>query len=91
MDWAVRVANHEGEVDEEVWGECWHREGTPAREEGFGGDVSEHIDLFMQISEGEGQGGRERMVGDSYGIGLGKVARVGELETEMRREEEEGL
>lgn len=83
MDWAVRVANHEGEVDEEVWG----REGAPVREEGF--DVSEHIELFMQSEEGEGEGGRARILGDSYGIGFGKMARMGELETEMTGEEEE--
>lgn len=88
MDWAVRVANHVGVMDEELWGTCWNGEGVPPREEGSGKDISEHIELFMQIEEGKGERGRENMVGDSYGIGLGRAARMGELETEMMVDEE---
>lgn len=50
VDWAVRVANHKGPMDEEIWGDCWHIEGSPSAEEGFNGDVRSHIDILAQLN-----------------------------------------
>jgi len=48
MEWAIRVVNHEGPMDEETWGGCWLLEGSPKADEGFTGDVSSHLDILAR-------------------------------------------
>ncbi|KAL3417561.1 C6 zinc finger protein [Phlyctema vagabunda] len=50
MDWAVRISNSVGPIDEESWGDCWHSEGAPKVEEGFGGCVQDHIDIMSSMT-----------------------------------------
>lgn len=50
LDWAILVANHEGPMDEETWGDCWHTDGTPEEEKGFNGDVHSHIDILVDMN-----------------------------------------
>jgi len=50
MEWALRIANTEGVIDEGDWGDCWHSEGTPRADEGFDGDVHSHIDMLVKIA-----------------------------------------
>lgn len=68
IGWAVRVAEWEGEVGEDVWGGQW------GDEEGGGsggwGDVSEHIEFVLRrggILEGEAYGAGEY---GEYGVAL---------------------
>jgi hypothetical protein len=44
MDWAVRVTNHVGIMDEETWGVGWHVDDE------FTGDVHSHIDVLTQLT-----------------------------------------
>jgi len=46
MEWALRVANHEGEMTEEVWGSSLAELRNVKKEEN---NVHEHIDLLAQI------------------------------------------
>lgn len=50
MEWAVRVADTEGPLNEEIWGDCWQSEVIPQAEEGFSGDVHSHIDILAKIA-----------------------------------------
>lgn len=49
MDWAVRVANAEGPIDEETWGSCRGANATP-EDEALAGEVHEHIDILAQFA-----------------------------------------
>lgn len=49
MEWPLRVANHEGPLDEETWGRS-EEDQTEVKFEPLGcGDVRDHIDLLAQI------------------------------------------
>lgn len=63
LEWAVRVAHHDGALDEEVWGDCWHSGEQPNKEEGFGGDVSKHIDILARIDPDQLMGGAYSGIG----------------------------
>lgn len=43
MEWPLRIVNHEGEMDDEVWGISW---AEAIKEEE---DVSAHIDMLAAI------------------------------------------
>ncbi|KAI9746118.1 MAG: hypothetical protein M1818_000799 [Claussenomyces sp. TS43310] len=49
MDWAMNVANREDLMDEAIWGDCWHSEGTPQADQGFNGDMLSHIDILARM------------------------------------------
>ncbi|PQE24668.1 hypothetical protein CJF32_00006969 [Rutstroemia sp. NJR-2017a WRK4] len=49
MEWPLRIVQHEGEIDEETWGVCWHSDGSPKLEEGFNGNLISHIDMLAQL------------------------------------------
>ncbi|RDW60180.1 hypothetical protein BP5796_11786 [Coleophoma crateriformis] len=49
MDWPVRISNSTGQIDEETWGDCWHSEGAPSPQEGFNGQVRDHIDMMTNM------------------------------------------
>jgi hypothetical protein len=50
MDWALKVANSAGPIDEETWGQCWETNALPQADEGFYGEVHEHIDILTRIA-----------------------------------------
>jgi hypothetical protein len=77
MDWAVRVANYEGVIDEEIWGACWHSEGSPSPDEGFGGDIRTHIDLVVgngQWDDSNDRYGTAKRVIDGNGMDTATTA-----------------
>jgi len=48
MEWALKVANHEGPMDREIWGET--REEVEIKIEPWGAvDVRDHIDMLARI------------------------------------------
>ncbi|CAL3966327.1 unnamed protein product [Diplocarpon coronariae] len=57
MEWALRIANHEGVMDEETWGGELSslNDDQPARSDvDHEGDVSKHIDILSQVINGGG-------------------------------------
>lgn len=57
MQWALRVANHEGQMDEETWGSSLrslYEDGSLKVEEQFEDNVSAHIDMLASIVNGCG-------------------------------------
>lgn len=49
MEWPLRIANHEGPMDEETWGRKVEDEDGVKTEGTVRGDVRDHIDLLAQI------------------------------------------
>lgn len=49
MDWAVRVANTQGAITEEIWGGRWQVNESPLEDEAYG-EVHEHIDILAQFA-----------------------------------------
>lgn len=49
MEWPLRIANHEGPIDEEIWGRSGEREAELKPEPWMDCDVTDHIDLLAQI------------------------------------------
>ena len=55
MEWALRVANHEGPMSEEVWGSSLrslYESDTVKLEEQFEADVTQHIEMLASMVNG---------------------------------------
>jgi len=55
MEWALRVANHEGPMNEEIWGSSLrslYENDTVKLEEEFEADVTDHIELLASMVNG---------------------------------------
>jgi len=49
MEWPLRIANHEGPMDEQTWGKSGESEAAVKIEPWMACDVRDHIDLLAQI------------------------------------------
>ncbi len=49
MEWPLRIANHEGPMDEETWGRSGENEVEVKIEPWMTCDVRDHIDMLAQI------------------------------------------
>jgi hypothetical protein len=49
MDWAIRVARHEGPMDEDTWGDSWPKDGLSKAEDDIG-DLHSHIDILANLT-----------------------------------------
>jgi hypothetical protein len=50
MDWAIRVAHHEGPMNEDTWGDSWPKDGVSKAEEKCIGDLHSHIDILANLT-----------------------------------------
>lgn len=46
MEWPLRIANHEGEMSDQVWGVSWSGQSEIKEEEG---DIKAHIDMLAEV------------------------------------------
>ncbi len=50
MDWAIRVAHHEGPIDKDAWGDSWPKGSVQKAEENYVGDLLSQSDILANLT-----------------------------------------